>query len=121
MFHSPLLVSRYPSSALLPFLFWGEGSATKIDCRKKVGTLILTSLLEDLGLKGAHVFVFARGLEQMEPIASVPSTRSLRAPSFQLEKARASDICDCPSPCVRRFFGVFECPVVDANGSQKAL
>ena len=28
-------------------LFWGEGSPTKIDCRKK-GTLILTSLLEDL-------------------------------------------------------------------------
>ena len=27
-----------------PFL--GQGSPTKIDCRKKVGTLILTSLLE---------------------------------------------------------------------------
>ena len=38
------------SSALLPFLFWGEGSPTKIGYRKK-GTLILTSLLEDLGLK----------------------------------------------------------------------
>ena len=34
--------------ALLPFLFWGEGFPTKIDYRKK-GTLILTSLLEDLG------------------------------------------------------------------------
>ena len=36
------------SSALLPF-FWGS-SPTKIDCKKK-GTLILTSLLEDLGNK----------------------------------------------------------------------
>ena len=40
-------LSRSPSSALLcPFL--GEGSPTKIDYRKKSGTLILTSLLEDL-------------------------------------------------------------------------
>ena len=32
----------------MPFCpFWGEGSPTKIDCRKKVGELILTSL-EDL-------------------------------------------------------------------------
>ena len=39
--------TRSPSSALLPFLF-GGGSPTKIDYRKKVGTLILTSVLEDL-------------------------------------------------------------------------
>ena len=32
---------------LYPFL--GEGSPTKIDYRKKVGTLILASLLEDPG------------------------------------------------------------------------
>ena len=34
----------------MPFLapFLGEGSPTQIDCRKKVGTLLLTSLLEDL-------------------------------------------------------------------------
>ena len=38
--------TRSPSSALLPFFGW-EGSPTKTDCRKK-GTLILTSLLEDL-------------------------------------------------------------------------
>ena len=38
--------TRSPSSAILPF--FGEGSPTKIDYRKK-GTLILTSLLEDLG------------------------------------------------------------------------
>ena len=38
-------VTRPPSSSLLPF--FGEGSPTKIDYRKK-GTLILTSLLEDL-------------------------------------------------------------------------
>ena len=41
-----LVSTRSPSSALLP-TFLGEGSPTKIDCRKK-GTLILTSLLEDL-------------------------------------------------------------------------
>ena len=35
--------TRPPSSALLPFLFRGEGSPTKIDYRKK-GTLVLTSL-----------------------------------------------------------------------------
>ena len=34
------------ASALLPF--FGEGSPTKIDYRKTVGTLILTCLLEDL-------------------------------------------------------------------------
>ena len=33
---------------LLPFPFWLGGLATKIDCRRN-GTLILTSLLEDLG------------------------------------------------------------------------
>ena len=38
-------LARSPSSALLPFL--GEGSPTKIDYREK-GTLVLTSLLEDL-------------------------------------------------------------------------
>ena len=36
-----------PSSALLP-IFFGEGSPTKIDDLKEVGTLILTSPLEDL-------------------------------------------------------------------------
>ena len=40
-----LTTARSASSALLPFL--GEGSPTKIDYRKK-GTLILTTLLEDL-------------------------------------------------------------------------
>ena len=34
---------------LLPFLFWGRfGSPTKMGYSKKSGTLILTSLLEDL-------------------------------------------------------------------------
>ena len=43
------LLSRSPSSALShPFL--GEGSPARIDYRKK-GTLILTSLLEDLVVK----------------------------------------------------------------------
>ena len=41
----PLYGVRSPSSALLPF--FGEGSPTKIDYRK--GTLILTSLRQDLG------------------------------------------------------------------------
>ena len=40
--------SRSPSNALLPF-FLAEGSPTKIDYNKK-GTLLLTSLLEDLAL-----------------------------------------------------------------------
>ena len=40
-------VTRPPSSGLLPF-FWGEGSPTKIDYSKS-GTLIVSSLLEDLG------------------------------------------------------------------------
>ena len=44
--------TRCPSSALLFFLLllflFGEGSPTKIDYRNKSGTLILTSLLEDL-------------------------------------------------------------------------
>ena len=42
------LGSRSPRSALRPFyqLFFGKGSPTKIDYRKKAGTLILTSLLE---------------------------------------------------------------------------
>ena len=38
----------------MPFLtpFLGEGVPTKIDYRKKQGTLVLTSLLEDLVAKG---------------------------------------------------------------------
>ena len=44
-------VSRSPSSALKTVFFGWEGSPTNIDDRRK-GTLILTSLLEDLGLFG---------------------------------------------------------------------
>ena len=44
---------RFPSSALYPF--FGEGSPTKIDYRKKVGTLLLTSLLEDLEENASHL------------------------------------------------------------------
>ena len=40
-----VVITRSPSSALL--LFFGEGFPTKINYRKK-GTLILTSLLEEL-------------------------------------------------------------------------
>ena len=47
---------RSPSLGVLLPTFLGEGSPTKIDYRKKVGTLIRTSLLEDLvsifGFKG---------------------------------------------------------------------
>ena len=58
--------SRCPSSALLPF--FGEGSTTKIDYREK-GTLVLTSLLEDLledletffGAASGMAFVGRRG------------------------------------------------------------
>ena len=56
-------LSRSPSSALLPFL--GEGSRTKTDYRK-TGTLILTSLLEDLAFKhqpqSGPLFCLAGGL-----------------------------------------------------------
>ena len=38
-------------SALLPFLFLGEGSPTELDYRKK-GTLTRTALLEDLDIIG---------------------------------------------------------------------
>ena len=43
-------VSTFLGPPVVPFspLFRGEGSPTKIDDRKKSGTLILTSLLEDL-------------------------------------------------------------------------
>ena len=43
---STALLTRSPSSA--PLLFLVQGSPTKLDYRKK-GTLILSSLLEDLG------------------------------------------------------------------------
>ena len=53
--------SRSPSS---PFL--GEGSPTKIDYRKK-GTLILTSLLEDLVLEGPSRRFYVREREALSP------------------------------------------------------
>ena len=41
-------LSRLLGHPVVPFYpFVGEGSPTKIDYRKKVGTLILTSLLEE--------------------------------------------------------------------------
>ena len=42
------MVTRSPSGALLPTFFWG-GFPNSNRLQKKVGTLILTSLLEDLG------------------------------------------------------------------------
>ena len=42
-----MILARSPSSALLPFLRV-VGSPTKNRLQRKVGTLILTSLLEDL-------------------------------------------------------------------------
>ena len=38
-----------PARCPFTVAFLGEGCPTKIDYRKKVGTLILASLLEDLG------------------------------------------------------------------------
>ena len=46
MFVFGSMYSRSPTSALLP-TFWGEGSPTKTDYRKK-GTLILASLPKNL-------------------------------------------------------------------------
>ena len=55
-------MSRSSSSALLPFFFFsGEGSPTKVDYRRKSGTLILTSLLEDL------VYVYTHSTFQATP------------------------------------------------------
>ena len=52
----PQFLWRGPPARFYQLFFFGEGSLTKIDVLKKVGTLILTSLLEDLaifcGLKG---------------------------------------------------------------------
>ena len=46
----------YLGFAVVPFYpFWGKGSRTKLDNRKK-GTLILTSLLEDLAILGPILF-----------------------------------------------------------------
>ena len=53
-------MTRSPSSALLPFLFLGEGSPTKIDYRKKSGALILTSPLKTQ-LRKAAAEGFAAG------------------------------------------------------------
>ena len=51
-----------PPLPVVPFCpFWGEGSPTKIDYRKK-GTLILTSLLQDLAQDMEHGTHFNRGL-----------------------------------------------------------
>ena len=55
------------STALLPF--FGEGSPSKIDYRKKTGTLILTSLLEDLVQVEPTVNDFT-GAAQMVPTNS---------------------------------------------------
>ena len=41
--------------------FFGEGSPTKIDYRKKVGTLILTSLLESNPLKSHEPKIMGLG------------------------------------------------------------
>ena len=48
---------------MVPFLtpFLGEGSPTKIDQKGKVGSLILTSLLEDLGNVWAELTVWKAG------------------------------------------------------------
>ena len=50
---APLSTFSYAGPPVVPFLtpFLGEGSPTKIDYRKK-GTVILISLLEDLGYAG---------------------------------------------------------------------
>ena len=48
---TPGVPARSPSSANYCPFCCGEGSPTKIDILKKVGTLILTSLLEDLAYR----------------------------------------------------------------------
>ena len=52
--------ARSPSGALShPFFWLGGFSLTKIDHRKKVGALILSSLLEDLAMIHKHLKVKA--------------------------------------------------------------
>ena len=47
---------------MVPFYrFLGEGSPTKIDVLKKIGTLILTTLLEDLDILGRECTRFSEG------------------------------------------------------------
>ena len=60
-------LARSPSSALLPFL--GEGSPTEIDYRK-MGSLILTSLLQDL------VAILSQLLAQVAVLANFGATTS---------------------------------------------
>ena len=64
----------YLGPPVVPFLtpFLGEGSPTKMDYRKN-GTLILTSLLEDLAIRGAslgHPHEFPGSTLGMEPLAT---------------------------------------------------
>ena len=42
-------LSRYPSSTLFPFLFWGQFSLLKLDISKK-GTLAILGLLGSLAI-----------------------------------------------------------------------
>ena len=67
------------NNPLLPFLFFlGGGSSTRIDYRKSNGTLILTTLLEDLG-----VFVcFSVWAKQrwMPSFVSIPAPFCLQCP-----------------------------------------
>ena len=68
---------------VVPFYpFFGEGSPSKIDYRK-TGTLILTSLLEDLGevLSESRVF-FCRG-----SLAGIPKNRIFRRRTFHMWQA----------------------------------
>ena len=71
---APPSQTRSPSIALLPF--FGEGSPTKIDYRKK-GTLSLTSLLEDLGNNNppSQVLVVKPPLGELQAL-SLPKSRT---------------------------------------------
>ena len=58
-----------PANGALSHQLFGLGGPTKINYQKKVGTLVLTSLLEDLEI-GHHQEV-ARGFQSMFPFARV--------------------------------------------------
>ena len=75
-----------PHSNWYPFTvsFFGEGSPTKIDKRKK-GTLILTSLLEDLGISKVAGSIFV--LVPHSPPRLPAATTARRGPQHPLVSA----------------------------------
>ena len=99
--------SRSPSSALSPTFFGGEGSPTKIDCRNK-GTLVLTSLLEDLVVRSGAIL-------WMEKV----NAHCFRVSSTECEASnlRAAAQCRRPALCFDTF--LFGCMAMHVLKTEK--